>query len=162
MSVISVNNLLFAVRFFRHQNTRLAIQSSGAKLCRRNLSVTNSICGDTTYVEIPVYSAKPEESVQQKRARLLYQSRKRGIKETDLVLSTFAHKYLDSMSEVELMEYDKIINLPSNDWEIYYWASGVEETPEQFDGPVMRKLIEHTQNKERESRLVQPDLPVRS
>jgi len=61
-------------------------QSSGAKLCRRNLSVTNSICGDTTYVEIPVYSAKPEESVQQKRARLLYQSRKRGIKETDLVL----------------------------------------------------------------------------
>jgi len=55
------------------------------------------------------------------------------------------------------------IHIISNDVVVYYViVEGVEETPEQFDGPVMRKLIEHTQNKERESRLVQPDLPVRS
>jgi len=43
------------------------------------------------------------------RARLLYQSRKRGILETDLLLSTFAHKHLPSMSEAEMHEYDKVI-----------------------------------------------------
>ena len=38
--------------------------------------------------------------------------------------STFAYKYLDTLSDSELSEYDKLINTPSNDWEIYYWASG--------------------------------------
>ena len=42
------------------------------------------------------------------RARLLYQSRKRGILETDLLLSTFAHKHLPTMSELEMREYDKV------------------------------------------------------
>ena len=45
-------------------------------------------------------------------------------------------------------------------WE--YLPAGVVEVPEEFDGPMMRQLIEHTQNKERESRLQQPDLPVAS
>lgn len=42
------------------------------------------------------------------RARLLYQSRKRGILETDLLLSTFAHKHLPAMSVAEMHEYDKV------------------------------------------------------
>jgi hypothetical protein len=42
------------------------------------------------------------------RARLLYQSRKRGILETDLLLSTFAHKHLSTMSETEMREYDRV------------------------------------------------------
>jgi succinate dehydrogenase assembly factor 2 len=42
------------------------------------------------------------------RARLLYQSRKRGILETDLLLSTFANKHLSRMSEAEMREYDKV------------------------------------------------------
>jgi hypothetical protein len=42
------------------------------------------------------------------RARLLYQSRKRGILETDLLLSTFAHKHLSTMSETEMQEYDRV------------------------------------------------------
>lgn len=42
------------------------------------------------------------------RARLLYQSRKRGILETDLLLSTFARKHLPTMSEAEMHEYDKV------------------------------------------------------
>jgi len=42
------------------------------------------------------------------RARLLYQSRKRGILETDLLLSTFANKHLAKMSEEEMREYDKV------------------------------------------------------
>jgi succinate dehydrogenase assembly factor 2 len=43
------------------------------------------------------------------RARLLYQSRKRGILETDLLLSTFAHKHLSTMSQSEMHEYDKVL-----------------------------------------------------
>ncbi|KAI5813212.1 Flavinator of succinate dehydrogenase-domain-containing protein [Pyronema omphalodes] len=55
------------------------------------------------------------------RARLLYQSRKRGILETDLLLSTFAHEKLQVMSMEELQEYDRFLD--ENDWDIYYWAT---------------------------------------
>ena len=42
------------------------------------------------------------------RARLVYQSRKRGTLESDLLLSTFARDFLGDMSEEELYEYDKV------------------------------------------------------
>jgi succinate dehydrogenase assembly factor 2 len=51
---------------------------------------------------------RSHETPDVKRARLLYQSRKRGILETDLLLSTFAHKYLSAMSEAEMREYDNV------------------------------------------------------
>lgn len=28
------------------------------------------------------------------------------------------------MSENQLQQYDRLINEPSNDWDIYYWATG--------------------------------------
>lgn len=49
------------------------------------------------------------------------QSRKRGILESDLVLSTFAAKYLPTMTAAQLTEYD--LFLDENDWDIYYWAT---------------------------------------
>jgi len=56
-----------------------------------------------------------------KRARLLYQSRKRGILETDLLLSTFADENLGKMSMEQLDAYDRFLD--ENDWDIYYWAT---------------------------------------
>ena len=49
------------------------------------------------------------------RARLLYQSRKRGILETDLLLSTFAHEHLSTMSASEMREYDHVFGLVLRD-----------------------------------------------
>ncbi|KAK0745256.1 Flavinator of succinate dehydrogenase-domain-containing protein [Apiosordaria backusii] len=55
------------------------------------------------------------------RARLLYQSRKRGTLESDLLLSTFASVHLPTMSPSQLAEYDRFLD--ENDWDIYYWAT---------------------------------------
>lgn len=49
------------------------------------------------------------------------QSRKRGILESDLLLSTFADVYLGDMSPEQLEEYDRFLD--ENDWDIYYWAT---------------------------------------
>ena len=48
------------------------------------------------------------ETVERMRARLVYQSRKRGTLESDLLLSTFAAERLGTMSEGELKEFDKV------------------------------------------------------
>jgi len=42
------------------------------------------------------------------RARLIYQSRKRGTLESDLILSTFANEIIHKMDEKELKEYDRV------------------------------------------------------
>ena len=51
---------------------------------------------------------RPGETVETMRARLVYQARKRGTLESDLVLSTFAKDQLSTMDEAELREFDKV------------------------------------------------------
>ncbi|KAM0420849.1 hypothetical protein ACHAPT_011379 [Fusarium lateritium] len=60
-----------------------------------------------------------------KRARLVYQSRKRGTLESDLLLSTFASKHLPTLPPKLLDQYDLLLD--ENDWDIYYWATQKEE-----------------------------------
>lgn len=55
------------------------------------------------------------------RARLVYQSRKRGTLESDLLLSTFADAYLPTMTREQMAQYDRFLD--ENDWDIYYWAT---------------------------------------
>ncbi|KAI9826664.1 MAG: hypothetical protein M1819_007298 [Sarea resinae] len=61
------------------------------------------------------------EDVNTTRARLLYQSRKRGILESDLLLSTFADINLPHMTPKQLEQYDRFLD--ENDWDIFYWAT---------------------------------------
>lgn len=56
----------------------------------------------------PAALPRINESLETLRARLVYQSRKRGTLETDLLLSTFANEHLNRMTEKELKEYDKV------------------------------------------------------
>merc|ERR1719223_2618399 len=113
---------------------------------------------DTQEPWIPEYIEKFEEDLEVKRSRLMYQSRKRGMLENGLLLGSFAKKFLSEMDEEKLAYYDRLINLPSNDWEIYYWAVEQKETPEDFDNVVMDMLKLHAKNENRESRITMPDL----
>jgi succinate dehydrogenase flavin-adding protein (antitoxin of CptAB toxin-antitoxin module) len=64
------------------------------------------------------------EDVATTRARLLYQSRKRGTLESDLLLSTFASAHLATMTSTQLEQYDRFLD--ENDWDIYYWVTQEE------------------------------------
>ncbi|KAG7327818.1 hypothetical protein KOW79_009424 [Hemibagrus wyckioides] len=119
--------------------------------------------GDAPEVEmieipLPPWEDRKNETVDIKRKRLLYESRKRGMLENCILLSTFAKRYLESMSESQLREYDRLINEPSNDWDIYYWATEAKPTPDVYQGEVMELLKEFTKNKEMEQRLDAPNL----
>lgn len=58
------------------------------------------------------------------------QSRKRGILESDLLLSTFADANLPKMTLKQLQQYD--LFLDENDWDIYYWATQ-EPSPTSYE-----------------------------
>uniref|UniRef100_A0A8C7WV81 Succinate dehydrogenase complex assembly factor 2 n=1 Tax=Oryzias sinensis TaxID=183150 RepID=A0A8C7WV81_9TELE len=72
--------------------------------------------------------------------------------------SLFAKRYLNTMTESQLLQYDRLINEPSNDWDIYYWATEAHPTPEVYQGEVMDMLKEFTKNRNHEQRLDAPSL----
>ncbi|KAM9913845.1 hypothetical protein OXX59_005292 [Metschnikowia pulcherrima] len=99
------------------------------------------------------------ESIDVKRARLTYQSRKRGILESDLLLSRFAKKHLHTFSMEQLNEYDQLLDEP--DWDIYYWATknfDVTPLPEKWQkSEILALLQQDTANNDGEI-LRMPDL----
>ncbi|KAI0551555.1 Flavinator of succinate dehydrogenase-domain-containing protein [Xylaria curta] len=123
---------------FRHALTRSAVRAPRALVVRSMATVGNvppmepqkerpremavgELEGATFTIE-PLRRVGEDEKTM--RARLVYQSRKRGILETDLLLSTFADQYLPTMSRDQMVEYD--LFLDENDWDIYYWATQEE------------------------------------
>jgi succinate dehydrogenase assembly factor 2 len=109
-------------------------------------------------IPLPPWQERTDESLETKRARLLYESRKRGMLENCILLSLFAKEHLHNMTEKQLNLYDRLINEPSNDWDIYYWATEVKPAPEIFENEVMALLREFAKNKNKEQRLCAPDL----
>jgi succinate dehydrogenase assembly factor 2 len=104
----------------------------------------------------PTPIPRPEESVETARARLLYQSRKRGTLENDLLLSTFARDHLGDMNGQELREYDRLLD--ELDWDIYYWATGKKAPPNRWaNSSLLEKLRVHARNDGRVVRKM-PDL----
>ncbi|CAB3224982.1 unnamed protein product [Arctia plantaginis] len=101
------------------------------------------------YTEIPCYDFEKPQSLEKRKARLLYQSRKRGMLENDLLLSTFAAKYLDGFNEKQTIMYDRLINSPSNEWDLFYWMVQKMPTPPEYDNEVMDMLKKHAKNEER-------------
>ncbi|KAI0032881.1 Flavinator of succinate dehydrogenase-domain-containing protein, partial [Vararia minispora EC-137] len=99
---------------------------------------------------------RPNEPIERTRARLVYQSRKRGTLESDLLLSTFADENLAAMTADELREYDKLLDEP--DWDIYYWATDKRAPPERWAAsPILAKLRQHARNEGKAVRRM-PDL----
>lgn len=132
-------------------------KSSGATFEPKNFS--NNEKGDLTFEFKMDPIPRPNEPIETKRARLLYQSRKRGILESDLILSKFASLYLKDMTLEELVEYDRLLD--ENDWDIYYWVTKNEDVkpcPEEWKkSKTMLKLQEMVKNHGREC-IRMPDL----
>ncbi|XP_045411784.1 succinate dehydrogenase assembly factor 2, mitochondrial [Lemur catta] len=113
---------------------------------------------DMIEIPLPPWQERTDESIETKRARLLYESRKRGMLENCILLSLFAKEHLQHMTEKQLNLYDRLINEPSNDWDIYYWVTEAKPAPEIFENEVLALLREFAKNKNKEQRLRAPDL----
>ena len=59
-------------------------------------------------------------------------SMRRGIKEMDLILKNFADVNLNSMSELELENFENL--LLENDQDLYQWSTGQVDPKKEFVG----------------------------
>ncbi len=79
-----------------------------------------------------------EPSQEARLNRLSFRAWRRGFREADLVLGPFADLYLPAMSEAELADFERLLEVPDQD--LYGWIIGREPTPEAYRGSVMDRL----------------------
>jgi len=57
----------------------------------------------------------------------------------DFILGRFAREEIGRFSDAELDVFEKLIEV--SDTEFYYWVSGREKVPPEFDTEVFRRLL---------------------
>ncbi|MGH1403427.1 MAG: succinate dehydrogenase assembly factor 2 [Alphaproteobacteria bacterium] len=87
-------------------------------------------------------AGKSDETIENKRRRLIFRSDHRGTKEMDLILGSFARANVPQMSEGELQEYDEFLR--NNDPDLYNWITGKEDAPRDVqEMQIFEKLMAH-------------------
>ena len=70
------------------------------------------------------------ETADTRLRRLKMRSIRRGIKEMDLILGTYAERRLPDLDDEGLAQYDRLLS--ENDQDLYRWVSGQEPPPDAF------------------------------
>jgi len=99
----------------------------------------------TPAVNIPsklMGSAVSQMSVRHRKA--LQKSWQRGMKETDLLLGSWANKHLPNMSNENLLKYENILN--EEDPDLYKYLSGTLNYPPHLDKDMMEALKTHARD----------------
>lgn len=68
------------------------------------------------------------DETETRRRRLNYLSQRRGTKEADLVLGGFADRYLATMNQQQLTQFEALLQEPDPD--LMIWVGGLEAPPE--------------------------------
>jgi|TARA_R110002096_G_scaffold435770_1_gene662608 antitoxin CptB len=79
-----------------------------------------------------------DESIEIRRKRLKFRSWHRGIKEADILLGSFADKFLEKMDQTELDDYENLLREADSD--IVAWITGDRPHPDHYDHDVMGML----------------------
>lgn len=79
------------------------------------------------------------EENEQRRKRLRYRSWHRGMKEVDLILGRFADANLDTLSDDQLDQFERILD--QSDPELYAWVSGRQPLPTKHSDNVMKLVM---------------------
>ncbi|KAG1862464.1 Flavinator of succinate dehydrogenase-domain-containing protein [Suillus tomentosus] len=157
MSTTFLSSRILALEAIRHPCRTLSTTSRWSADPWPLPHTPQHLSNTQTPSDIPPPTPLPRagESKETLRARLVYQSRKRGTLESDLLLSTFARDHLRQMDETELKEYDKLLDEP--DWDIYYWATEGRTPPERWvKSSVLEKLRIHARNEGKVVRKMPP------
>ena len=73
-----------------------------------------------------------------RRRRLLFRSWHRGIREMDIVYGRFADANIAGLSDAELDDYERLLELP--DQQVFEWVSGAQMLPAGYDTALFKRL----------------------
>ncbi len=73
------------------------------------------------------------------RRRLLFRARRRGTREMDMVIFSFAEARVPVMAAGDLAAFEVLLDLP--DPELFAWVIGAEAVPPRHNSSLLRDLI---------------------
>lgn len=74
-----------------------------------------------------------------RRRKLKFRAWRRGFREMDLIMGSFADAHLESMSEEDLSEFERLLATP--DWEVFAWLVGQKPVPANFQSALLDRLM---------------------
>jgi antitoxin CptB len=83
-------------------------------------------------------STRTSADLDERRKRILFRAWRRGIREMDLILGRFADAEIGAMSNGDLAEFERLIEVPDRD--LYLWISGEVEAPANYDTPLFQRV----------------------
>jgi antitoxin CptB len=78
------------------------------------------------------------EGLDPRRRRLLFRAWHRGLREMDLIMGRFADAELARLSESDLTELERLMEVPDPD--LLAWVTGDAAVPADYDSPVFRAM----------------------
>ncbi len=87
---------------------------------------------------------RSSEGLDPRRRRLLFQAWHRGMRETDLIMGRFADSALADLSDAELADFERLIDVPDRD--LLAWVIGEVRVPHDYDTQLFRRLRDFHHN----------------
>jgi antitoxin CptB len=78
------------------------------------------------------------EGLDLRRRKVLFRSWHRGMREMDLIMGRFADAKVAALSEGEIADFERLIEVPDPD--LLAWITGETAVPLDFDSAVFRSL----------------------
>jgi antitoxin CptB len=83
-------------------------------------------------------TTRSSDGLDPRRRKLLFRAWHRGMRETDLIMGRFADQALDQLTEPELSEFERLIDVLDRD--LLAWVTGEELVPPDYDTPLFRRM----------------------
>ena len=76
----------------------------------------------------------------ERRRKLKFRAWRRGFREMDLLMGSFADAHLLSLSDDDVSEFERLLSTP--DWEVYAWLIGQKPVPDNFESSLLTRMME--------------------
>lgn len=83
-------------------------------------------------------STRSSADLDPRRRKILFRAWHRGMREMDLIMGRFANAEIGGLSEAELDEFERLIEVLDRD--LLSWVTGEAPVPENYNSEVFRRL----------------------
>jgi antitoxin CptB len=83
-------------------------------------------------------STRSSADLDPRRRKILFRAWHRGMREMDLIMGRFADAEIGGLSEAELDEFERLIEVLDRD--LLSWVTGEAQVPSNYDSEVFRRL----------------------
>lgn len=85
-------------------------------------------------------TTRSSAGLSERRRKALYRAWHRGMRETDLLLGSFADSEIATLDDADLDRFEALLN--QSDSDILNWITGKAATPVEFDTAMFQRLRE--------------------